>query len=113
MIPLPMMTPVIPFTRYKKPSFEGKALEKQNDISNSYFSEEKFAEINQYLKEESETTSMMVLENGKGVYEYGDVSEVYNIKDAETGGIRSDGRGIRSLQRTWPWNGRRNLSTES
>ncbi|CAL2091026.1 DUF2306 domain-containing protein [Tenacibaculum sp. 190524A05c] len=70
---------------YKKPSFEGTALERQNNLSNSYFSKEKFTEIEEYLKEESETTSMIVLENGKVVYEYGDVSEIYNIKDSKTG----------------------------
>jgi len=64
---------------YKNPSFEGKALEKVSDLTNSSFTQSKLDEIDNYLKEESETTSMIVLENGKVVFEYGDVSEIsYN-----------------------------------
>ncbi|MFY7670098.1 DUF2306 domain-containing protein [Tenacibaculum sp. MEBiC06402] len=70
---------------YKGASFTGTPLEKQKIDQNSYFSEEKFSEINQYLIEESETTSMIVLENGKIVYEYGDVSEIYNLGHSKTG----------------------------
>ncbi|WP_299124757.1 DUF2306 domain-containing protein [uncultured Tenacibaculum sp.] len=70
---------------YKKPSFKGIALEKKTINQDSYFTTEKFNEIDNYLKEESETTSMMVLENGKVVYEYGDVSEISDIKDSRNG----------------------------
>lgn len=64
---------------YKSAAFEGEAFEKETSLTNSVFTEEKLQEIDTYLKEESETTSMIVLENGKVVYEYGDVSEIsYN-----------------------------------
>ncbi|MFD2568153.1 DUF2306 domain-containing protein [Pseudotenacibaculum haliotis] len=61
---------------YKSPSFEGTPLAKISPASSSSFTQEKLHEIEKYLKEESETTSMMVLENGKIVFEYGDVSEI-------------------------------------
>ncbi|MEQ6123393.1 DUF2306 domain-containing protein [Pseudotenacibaculum sp. MALMAid0570] len=61
---------------YKSPSFEGKALIKVNTISSTSFTQNQLDELENYLKEESETTSMMVLENGKIVFEYGDVSEI-------------------------------------
>ncbi len=70
---------------YKDPSFQGIPIEKKTNNNNSYFSQEKFDEIGQYLKKESETTSMMVLENGKIVYQYGDISEISNLKDSKTG----------------------------
>jgi len=64
---------------YKAAAFKGEAFEKQSSLTNSYFTKEKFEEIETYLKEESQTTSMIVLEHGKVVYEYGDVSEIsYN-----------------------------------
>ncbi|MEM6685256.1 MAG: DUF2306 domain-containing protein [Bacteroidota bacterium] len=64
---------------YKSAAFEGEAFEKNMSLTNSIFSSEKFEEVETYLKEESQTTSMIVLEHGKVVYEYGDVSEIsYN-----------------------------------
>lgn len=64
---------------YKKANFKGTAFEKNTELINSSFTKEKLAEVESYLKEESETTSMIVLEHGKIVYEYGDVSEIsYN-----------------------------------
>ncbi|TCI91785.1 DUF2306 domain-containing protein [Tenacibaculum sp. M341] len=64
---------------YKKPSFNGTPLEKNTSLKNNYITSEKLNEIEDYLKKEAETTSMMVLENGKIIYEYGDVSEISNI----------------------------------
>ncbi len=68
---------------YKSSSFEGESFNKTLIDSNSYFTQKKLDEIDNYLKDESETTSMMVLENGKIVYEYGDVSEISNLRDAK------------------------------
>jgi CubicO group peptidase (beta-lactamase class C family)/uncharacterized membrane protein len=70
---------------YRAPSFKGKSIEKRSIDDNSYFTNEKFDEIKKYLTEESETTSFMVLENGKTVFEYGDASEIYNLGHAKTG----------------------------
>ncbi|MDY8135567.1 DUF2306 domain-containing protein [Aquimarina sp. 2201CG5-10] len=64
---------------YKKPSIEGVVFEKIKSSDYSSFTPEKLNEIDTYLKEESETTSMLILENGKIVYEYGDVSEISYI----------------------------------
>lgn len=61
---------------YKEASFKGVPFERTNSFDNSYFSEEKIQEMLNYLKEESETTGMVVLENGKMVLEYGDISEI-------------------------------------
>ncbi|MFK8060448.1 MAG: DUF2306 domain-containing protein [Polaribacter sp.] len=68
---------------YKSSSIDGIAFQKKTVDNNSYFTKEKFTEIYTYLKEESQTTSMLVLENGKIVYEYGDVSEISNVKDVK------------------------------
>ncbi|WP_298420974.1 DUF2306 domain-containing protein [uncultured Kordia sp.] len=61
---------------YKNATFEGTSFEKNTALANSSFTKEKLTEIDTYLKEESNTTSMIVLEHGKVVYEYGDVSEI-------------------------------------
>jgi CubicO group peptidase (beta-lactamase class C family)/uncharacterized membrane protein len=64
---------------YKSASHEGVTIEKATSLANSSFTKEKLNEIETYLKEESNTTSMVVLEHGKIVYEYGDISEIsYN-----------------------------------
>lgn len=70
---------------YKKPQFEGTQFEKQTNLASSYFTKEKFKEIDTYLDEEAETTSMIVLENGKVVYEYGDVTEIYKLNHSTKG----------------------------
>lgn len=72
---------VISFTNprtwfYKKPSFKGTPLEKNPALINSTFTEEKLLELQNFLKEESGTTSMLVFENGRMVFEYGDVTEI-------------------------------------
>ncbi|MDW3647143.1 MAG: DUF2306 domain-containing protein [Bacteroidia bacterium] len=61
---------------YKKPAYKGTAFEYAKTLDKSTFSQEKLDEIDTYLKKEAETTSMLVLEDGKVVYEYGDVSEI-------------------------------------
>ena len=64
---------------YKSASHEGVAFEKTTSLVNSSFTKEKLNEIETYLKEESNTTSMVVLEHGKIIFEYGDISEIsYN-----------------------------------
>ncbi|MEL6255260.1 MAG: DUF2306 domain-containing protein [Bacteroidota bacterium] len=61
---------------YKKPAFRGRAFEYATGLDGLTFSQEKLDEIDNYLQKEAETTSMLVLENGKIVYEYGDISEI-------------------------------------
>ncbi|MBW1295386.1 DUF2306 domain-containing protein [Aquimarina litoralis] len=67
---------------YKEAAFKGESLEKVASLSGSSFTKEKLIEIEDYLKEESETTSMLVLENGKVILEYGDVSEISYLASA-------------------------------
>ncbi|MFY0631764.1 MAG: DUF2306 domain-containing protein [Flavobacteriaceae bacterium] len=67
---------------YKSASFEGTAFNKITPKAATSFTQEKLQEIENYLKEESETTSMMVLENGQVVFEYGDVSEISYLASA-------------------------------
>jgi CubicO group peptidase (beta-lactamase class C family)/uncharacterized membrane protein len=67
---------------YKESTIKGSALEKVTSLHNSSFTQKKLNEIEKYLTEESETTSMMVLENGKVVFEYGDVSEISYLASA-------------------------------
>lgn len=67
---------------YKSPSYEGIAFQKVTPESNSSFTKEKLDEIENYIEQESKTTSMIVIENGKVVYEYGDVSEISYIDNA-------------------------------
>lgn len=64
---------------YRGASFTGAPLLKSKTLSQSIFTPEKLEEIDSYLKEESETSSMLVLENGKVVYEYGDLTDISYI----------------------------------
>lgn len=64
---------------YHSPSFTGVDLEKNEKLKNSDFTQDKLNEITKYIKDNSKTTSMIVLQNGKVVYEYGDASEISYI----------------------------------
>ena len=64
---------------YKKPIYEGTEFAKIENPNASSFTKEKLEEVNAYLEDESETTGMLVLENGKKVFEYGDVSQISYI----------------------------------
>lgn len=64
---------------YKSASYEGKSFKKLTANATTSFTQEKRNEIEHYLKEEAETTSMLVLENNKIVFEYGDISEISTI----------------------------------
>ncbi len=57
---------------YSKPSFKGKALDKKL-ISKK--TDTKLNEFNEYVKDHH-TTSMMVLQDGKVIYEYGNTSKI-------------------------------------
>lgn len=67
---------------YKSPSHKGIPFEKAVSTDSSSFTKEKLIEIENYIKKESETTSMIVIEHGKIVYEYGDVSEISHLSTA-------------------------------
>ena len=61
---------------YKSPSFDGVPFEKNLSLENSSFSEDGLKGLEDFLKTEAGTTSMLVIENGKAVFEYGDVAEI-------------------------------------
>lgn len=67
---------------YKSAAYEGVPFERISPGAKTSFTKEKLNEIKNYLKEESETSSMMILENGKVVFEYGDVSQISYIASA-------------------------------
>lgn len=60
---------------YKSPSFKGTALEKNTSLENTEYTEEMLKEFTKYLKKYN-TTSMVVLQNGKVLYEYGNSSKI-------------------------------------
>lgn len=62
-----------------KAAFDGKALEKNANSDNTNLQKKQLDELTKYIQEKSQTTGMVVLQHGKIVYEYGDVSEVSYI----------------------------------
>jgi CubicO group peptidase (beta-lactamase class C family) len=64
---------------YSSPTYTGSEFKKHEGLENSSFTNEKLDEITTYLKDESATSSMLVIENGSVVYEYGDLSQVSYI----------------------------------
>ena len=60
-----------------KAAFKGMSLEKSQ--ANTNFSQQKLDSVTNYLKDHAETTGMVILQNGKMVYEYGDIQEVSYI----------------------------------
>ncbi len=62
--------------RVHKPSFKGTDLQKSRSLQGSGFTQQGLDDLTQYLKEKSATTGMVVLYDGKMVYEYGDIAEV-------------------------------------
>ncbi len=62
-----------------KPAYKGTAFKKHLSLEKTGFKKSTLEEITQYLKLNSETTGMLVLHDGKVVYEYGNIEEVsYN-----------------------------------
>ena len=64
---------------YSSGAFEGNEIKKNVSLENSIFTQKKLDEITTYLKDESETSSMIILENGNVVYEYGDSKKISYI----------------------------------
>lgn len=60
-------------------SFEGTPLKEQTVLTNSSFTQEKLDEVTTYIKEHAATTGMIVLENGKVVYDYGNIENLSYI----------------------------------
>jgi len=63
----------------RKASFEGTGLEKHSSLTDTGFSQSQLDDLTTYLKKQSETTGMVVMFDGKMVYQYGDIEEVSYI----------------------------------
>jgi CubicO group peptidase (beta-lactamase class C family) len=60
-------------------SFKGQALEKSRNGNEHGFTKERLENLTNYLEDHMETTGMVVLFDGKIIYEYGDIAQVsYN-----------------------------------
>lgn len=62
-----------------KAAFSGTKLEHYNTTDTTGFESSKLSELTKFLEEESKTTGLVVLYDGKVVYEYGDIKEVSYI----------------------------------
>ena len=60
---------------YKKGAFEGKPLDKNATLENTEYTKDQLEDFTNYLKQFN-TTSMMVLQHGKVIYEYGNTSKI-------------------------------------
>lgn len=75
-----MLLPLITQScKNNKAAFEGLALERHSSIESTGFDAQKLNELSQYIKENVATTGMVVLYDGKVVYEYGNIKEVSYI----------------------------------
>ncbi len=62
-----------------KPQFEGVPFEKHLTLEGTGFKEERLDSLTSYLINDIETTGMLILKDGKILYEYGDIKEVSYI----------------------------------
>ncbi|PCE66665.1 serine hydrolase domain-containing protein [Sediminicola luteus] len=59
-----------------KPQFVGKPLLKHDSVQQTGYDTTKLSALSQFIKDSSRTTGMVVLYDGKVLFEYGDVSQV-------------------------------------
>lgn len=62
-----------------KPQFKGTPIEKLKTLNNTGFTQQRLDSLTDYLKNNLETTGMLILKNGKILYEYGNTKEVSYI----------------------------------
>lgn len=62
-----------------KPQFEGVPFEKHATLVGTGFTQSRLDSLTMFLRNNLETTGMLVLQNGKILYEYGDIEEVSYI----------------------------------
>ncbi len=62
-----------------KPSFKGTAFEKHLTLSGTGFSQSKLDTLTNFITNNLETTGMLILQDGKILYEYGNIEEVSYI----------------------------------
>lgn len=63
----------------KKASFEGVNFEKHSTLDGTGFNQTRLDSLANFMKNNLETTGMLVLKNGKVLFEYGDIEEVSYI----------------------------------
>ena len=56
--------------------FKGSVFEKHTSLTKTGFTQEKLDSLNNFIKKHLTTTSMVVLKDGKVLFEYGDVTEI-------------------------------------
>lgn len=61
---------------YKSPAFKGTAFEKNQNLQNTGYTKDSLKKFTKYLKKNYNTTSMLVLQDGKVIYEYGNTSKI-------------------------------------
>ena len=62
-----------------KARFEGEPFEKVTSLDGTGFTQARLDSLTRYLKNHLATTGMLILQNGKILYEYGDIKEVSYI----------------------------------
>ncbi|MDO6739339.1 serine hydrolase [Wenyingzhuangia sp. 2_MG-2023] len=62
-----------------KAQFKGEPFEKYKPLENTSFTQQKLDSLTNYIKNNLETTGMLILKDGKKLYEYGDIKEVSYI----------------------------------
>jgi hypothetical protein len=62
-----------------KPQFEGEPFEKHTEIDGNGFTQKRLDSLTNFLKNNLETTGMLILKDGKVLYEFGDIEEVSYI----------------------------------
>lgn len=61
---------------YKRPAFKGTAFEKTQNLKNTGYTKDDLKNFTKYLRKNHNTTSMLVLQKGKVLYEYGNTSKI-------------------------------------
>lgn len=59
-----------------KSEFAGTAFERKSSLEGTGFTQEELNDLTTYIQENAETTGMVVLHDGKLIYEYGDLEEI-------------------------------------
>lgn len=65
--------------RTHKSQFDGAPFEKHTTLKNTGFTQVKLDSLTSFLEHKLETTGMLILKDGKILYEYGDIEEVSYI----------------------------------
>ena len=59
-----------------KPQFKGVSFKKHTTLNGSGYTQQRLDSLTNFLKNNLETTGMLILQDGKILYEYGDIEEV-------------------------------------